>query len=124
GWNNDWSAATARYEGFIHGFMKLRSEHSLPTPANYRPLVVGIFWPSQALTWFESEQGPDIAALDPAAQDAAMTASTVLLRDIANDLPPGERTRFYELVESDRLEKAEATELAGMLSRLVGGDDV
>jgi pimeloyl-ACP methyl ester carboxylesterase len=123
GWNNDWSAAIVRYESFIRGFMKLRSEHSLPAPANYRPLVVGIFWPSQALNWFESEQGPEMAALDPAGQDAAMDASTALLHDIANELPPGERTRFCELVESDRLEKAEATELAGMLSLLVGGDD-
>jgi hypothetical protein len=84
---------------------------------------VGIFWPSQALSWFESEKGPDIAALDPAEQDAAMTASTALLRDIADELPPEQRTRFYELVESAQLEKAEATELAGMLSRLIGEDD-
>src|SRR5262245_10633575 len=123
GWNNDWSAATARYEDFIRGFMKLRSNHSLPTPPNYRPLVVGIFWPSQALTWFESEQWPDMAALDPAGQDAAMTETTVLLRDIASEIPSKDRTRFYELVESERLEKAEATELAGMLSRLLKSDD-
>lgn len=123
GWNNDWSAATARYEDFIKGVMKLRADRALPVPANYRPLLVGIFWPSQALEWFDSERGPDIAAADPATQDKTVAVSRDLLQDIAAGLRPEERGRFYELAQSDQLEPAEAAELAAMLAKLVGGDD-
>lgn len=123
GWNNDWSAASARYEDFISGFMKLRADRALPVPANYRPLLVGIFWPSQALEWFDSEQGPDIAVADPARQDKTVSISRDLLHDIATGLRPEGRGRFYELVQSDQLELAEATELAVILAKLVGGDD-
>ena len=61
GWNNDWTVATKRYEHFINGFIDLRRRHNLPVPPNYKPLLVGIFWPSQALAWFEKEAGPEIA---------------------------------------------------------------
>src|SRR6266511_4159601 len=88
GWNNDWTAATERYEHFINGFIALRGGRSLPIPDDYRPLLVGLFWPSQALAWFESETGPDIAAADPAAQDATMQVTTVAIRDIAETLAP------------------------------------
>ena len=53
GWNNDWTVATGRYEHFMNGFIELRRRHQLPVPATYAPLLVGIFWPSQALAWFE-----------------------------------------------------------------------
>ena len=49
GWNNDWKAATKRYESFITGVQSLRTKHNLRLPDPYRPLLVGIFWPSQAM---------------------------------------------------------------------------
>jgi hypothetical protein len=123
GWNNDWTAATDRYEHFIKGFMSLRSQRQLPIPKSYRPLLVGIFWPSQALTWFESEQGPDIAASDPTSQDQATSTSSQLLREIASDLRSEQRSRFYALAQADSLDHGEATELATMLAGLLGEDD-
>jgi hypothetical protein len=118
GWNNDWTAATERYENFINGFLQLRRERSLSVPADYRPVLVGVFWPSQALAWFESETGPDIAAADPAARDEAMRATTETIRDIAEMLPADARGRFYELAQAPQLDKAEARALASLLAGL------
>jgi len=123
GWNNDWAAATQRYEDFINGFSGLRTTLGLPVPADYRPLVAGIFWPSQALEWFDSETGPEIAAADPAAQDADATLMAATLQDIAQALPAGRRARFYELTQAVRLERDDAGELAGILAGLVRADD-
>ena len=61
GWNNDWKAATARYESFIGGFMEMRSSQGLAAPPGYAPLLVGIFWPSAILV-ADDEQAPQIAA--------------------------------------------------------------
>lgn len=123
GWNNDWTAALRRYESFIHRFQTLRRQQRLAMPPGYKPLLVGIFWPSQAMEWFESETGPDIAAADPAAQDAAVRASTETLRDIAADLAPEKRSRFYKLAQAQTLGQAEASELAQMLASLAAADD-
>jgi hypothetical protein len=123
GWNNDWSVATGRYENFINGFLQLRRERALPVPADYRPLLVGIFWPSQALSWFESETGPDIAAADPAAQDAAVRVATEGIRDIAETVPATARGRFYELAQAPRLNGSEARELATLLAAATAPDD-
>ena len=103
GWNNDWSAATQRYESFVNGWQALRREFRLPMPAGYKPLLVGIFWPSQALAWFDSELAPAIAASDPAAQDRYADASSAVLRDVAEGLPAAARAQFYALAQSDPL---------------------
>jgi hypothetical protein len=123
GWNNDWTAATERYEHFMNGFMQLRRERGLAMPAGYRPLLVGIFWPSQALSWFESETGPDIAAADPASQDEAVQTTAATVRDIADMLAPPARGRFYELVQAPQLDAAGARELAAILAGLTTADD-
>ena len=123
GWNNDWTVATKRYEHFITGFIDLRRRHNLPVPANYKPLLVGIFWPSQALAWFEKEAGPEIAGTDPAAQDAATADTAATLRDIATALPPASRARFYELAQASELSAAQARELAVLLASIARGDN-
>lgn len=123
GWNNDWTVATKRYEHFINGFVALRKKHDLPVPADYKPLLVGIFWPSQALAWFEKETGPDFAGGDPAAQDTATAESAATLRDIASTLPAASRARFYDLAQAPELTAAEATELARMLASIARSDD-
>lgn len=123
GWNNDWSTATKRYEHFIGGFQEQRRKLGLPMAADYRPLLVGIFWPSQAMEWFEGETGPGFAAGDPAAQDAAADASRRLLADIGNMLAPAQRTRFFELAQADALNEAQARELATLLAGATAPDD-
>lgn len=123
GWNNDWKAATSRYESFIKGFQGLRKQHGLEMPFGYKPLLVGIFWPSQALAWFDSETGPTFASDDPAAQDEASAILNETLRDVAVSLPEERRTRFYELAQAERLNKTEALELATMLAAVTSADD-
>ena len=123
GWNNDWSAATQRYESFVNGWQALRREFKLPMPAGYKPLLVGIFWPSQALAWFDSELAPAIAASDPAAQDRYADASSAVLRDVAEALPAAARAQFYALAQSDRLATADAQALATLLAAAAHPDD-
>ncbi len=118
GWNNDWSMATGRYEAFIDGYMKLRQEHALPVPAGYRPLLVGIFWPSTALVFGAAETGPEIAAEDPAAIDAAVSAGRQEVAEIAAALLPERVARFYELVQKDALTDEEGLEMATILQPL------
>ena len=112
GWNNDWTVATKRYEAFLNGYMTMRREHNLPMPDNYRPLLVGVFWPSTALVFGESEKGPQIAAGDPAAVDARVAEERLEIRELADQLPPDQVPRFYELTQKSQLSKAEALELA------------
>lgn len=114
GWNNDWSMAVRRYEGFIEGVQEMRRERSLPAPKGFRPLLIGIFWPSQALEWFESETGPSIAG-DPAMQ--------AVLADVAADLPERDHARFFELARSAGLNADQGNELAHVLSQLLEPDD-
>ncbi len=123
GWNNDWTTATNRYESFIRGFQDIRKQYDVAMPPGYKPLLVGIFWPSQALTWFNSETGPDFAATDPSAQDEAQGTFTDTLRDIASTLPAQERPRFYELAQAQTLDKNEAQEFAAMLAKQTGADE-
>jgi pimeloyl-ACP methyl ester carboxylesterase len=115
GWNNDWSAATKRYEEFITGFQALRASQSLPMPADYKPLLVGVFWPSQSLTLFESETGPGFASTS-AVQDADVGAMQGLLTDIAAQLPPASRARFHTLASAEVLNTEESSELAALLA--------
>jgi hypothetical protein len=123
GWNNDWTVATKRYEDFINGFLHLRRDRSLAVPEDYRPVLVGVFWPSQALEWFESETGPDIATADPTEQDEAVRVTTETIRDIAQMIPDGSRERFYELAQAPRLNRSDARGLATLLASVAAPDD-
>ena len=123
GWNNDWAAATQRYEAFIQGVQSLRREYHLPAPADYKPLLVGIFWPSQALAWFESEVGPGFAAGgDPAAQTAQADLLQGVLQDVAAALPMASRSRFFELATASALQPPQAQELATLLAGATHAD--
>ena len=95
------------------------AELGLPMPVDYRPLLVGVFWPSQRWSGSNRKRGPGFAAGDPAAQDAAAEVSRRLLADIANVLPTESRSRFFELAQADTLNKAEARELAAVLVSIV-----
>src|SRR5437867_7553126 len=46
GWNNDWAAANERYAHFIVEYTTLRERAWAAPDRPYRPLAVGIFWPS------------------------------------------------------------------------------
>ena len=116
GWNNDWRTATERFESFITGFQQQRRSLGLAMPAGYKPLLVGVFWPSQALEWFDSETGPGFAGTDPALEDAAAQASNSLLNEVARALPAAQRERFFALAQAPSLDEAGARELADLLA--------
>ena len=61
GWNNTYDQALNRYRDFASGFIRQRQELALPVPDNYKPILVGVIWPSTSflLPW---EKGPKIAA--------------------------------------------------------------
>ncbi|MEK6374288.1 MAG: hypothetical protein AABO58_16495 [Acidobacteriota bacterium] len=126
GWNNDWTVATKRYEDFIAGFMEMRRKHGLKVATPYRPLLVGIFWPSTALVFGVEEEGPAIAAGDPAATDRAVADERQSVRELADQLPDGQVERFYELAQKEALNDAEALELAIIVRPLYAsvGDEV
>ncbi len=122
GWNNDWATATGRYYSFLAEYSPLRARQWPSPRRDYRPVLVGIFWPSTALVapW---EKGPDIAA-DPglkpdelAAVLADGSAERAGMDALAEMLPEPDRQRFYALVQrSDGLGDAEADELATLVA--------
>lgn len=116
GWNNDWKTATERYESFITGYAAL----GLPPPvAGYRPLLVGVFWPSQALTWFDSETGPGFAG----GGDDSIDEGRALVADIAASLSGEQREHFFELAQAKTLSADEAHRLAVMLAGLLAPEE-
>ena len=123
GWNNDWSVATGRYEQFLKGYMEMRASHDLAMPAGYKPLLVGIFWPSTALVFGESEKGPGIAAGDPDAVDEAVAAALDEVAALAEDLGADDAARLYELAQAESLGPDEALELGEILKGVYAGAD-
>lgn len=112
GWNNDWKAATANYESFIEGFIKMRADNALPMHPGYKPLLVGIFWPSAILV-HEDEQAPKFAS--DATMDIAAAAAQQMLADLVSELPDKDVERFYELAQKEGFTEAEALEFAKIL---------
>ena len=49
GWNNDWEVASNRYDDFITSYREMQRHHGLRLERPYRPLLLGVFWPSTAL---------------------------------------------------------------------------
>ncbi|MEA2560412.1 MAG: hypothetical protein QOH06_1916 [Acidobacteriota bacterium] len=124
GWNNDWTAAIQRYEDFIHGYMKMRRDRSLPVPAGFKPLLVGIFWPSTALVFTEKEKGPQIAANEPAAVDEAIAEERREVQELAETLEASDAADLYELAQKTKLTADEAQRLAEIAVTFYGtGDD-
>ena len=121
GWNNDWSAATKRYSEFMDGYIKMRQTHSLPMPAHYKPLMIGIYWPSTALVFFDDEVGPAMAAGDAA--NAHVAQSLEVIHQLADELPAEDAERFYELMQHSEFSQDEALELATIVKPLYAVDD-
>jgi hypothetical protein len=123
GWNNDWTTAIRRYESFIEGYIKMRHDRSLPVPAGYKPLLVGIFWPSTALVFTEQEKGPQIAAGEPAAEDEAIAEERREVHELAETLNARQAADFYELAQKSKLTESEARRLAEIAAVIYGTAD-
>ncbi|WP_088346880.1 MULTISPECIES: hypothetical protein [Rhodomicrobium] len=121
GWNNDWEDATGAYQRFVTGFHAFTGAQGRGLPASYKPLFVGVFWPSVSLVlpW---EQAPNIASA-PGLEDAAADPE---LAAIAELLGEPERARFLALAgQTARLDTAQARELAGLFVQILNPlDDI
>jgi hypothetical protein len=113
GWNNDWKAATARYDDFITKYSALRRDKHLSYSQPHRPLLVGIFWPSTALVapW---EGAPNIAAI-PMGTDDGVDQMQREIAELIPEIRAEERERFYELLQTHPLTDAQLLELARVL---------
>lgn len=117
GWNNDWESASGRYHRFLNGFQKMRRDHGLTADPAYRPLLLGIFWPSTALVlpW---ERGPRFAGHDAdlSLRDAIIDQESREIDAIADMVSPGDREAFYSLVRKGApLDEREARTLAELV---------
>jgi hypothetical protein len=123
GWNNDWAAATGRYYDFLHAYSAVRAQRWEPPTRPYKPVLVGVFWPSEALV-APAGQAPDIAAdtgLTPQ-QLADAAAERAALDALAQRLAPADRERFYALADRpDGLSDAEADELTALVAPILAG---
>lgn len=117
GWNNDWETASERYEDFIGGFVKMRAELDLALSGPYRPVLIGVFWPSTALVmpW---ERAPKFAGTRTGV-DADSDAWRREVEELAAALDDSDREAFYGLTQTGELIGADARQLAGILAKAV-----
>jgi hypothetical protein len=109
GWNNDWNAATSRYDRFVQRFLDVRRQRWNPPSRSFAPVLVGVFWPSAALVapW---ERGPDIAATRLTDPEVAA---------LADLLESDNKARFLQIVSEPSA--GDTTELAKMLAPVLSG---
>ena len=117
GWNNDWDAASTRYENFIEGFVKMREDFGLLVSRAYRPLLAGVFWPRTALVmpW---ERAPKFAGT-PAGVDDDTDAWRRELEDLASYVEEDDREEFYALAQGENLTQAQAERFAAIIAKAV-----
>jgi hypothetical protein len=116
GWNNAFKDALQRYREFFGNYFRLRDQINLNDPILYRPVVVGVIWPSSWLVmpW---ESTPKIAAAFTGPErDEAESANRELLSEVSSEIEASDRQRFFALAErTEALTPDEALELAAIL---------
>ncbi|MFJ1704887.1 hypothetical protein [Kitasatospora sp. NPDC088346] len=121
GWNNDWAAATGRYDAFIHHYLDLRRQWWSRPDRDYRPLLAGVFWPSTVLV-APGERAPAIAGGVPAPDPPDGSDPVAPLTE---HLAPDRAERLRRLAAQDRLDRTQAAELAALVApALAGGDEL
>ncbi|HCU97014.1 MAG TPA: hypothetical protein DHU96_31600 [Actinobacteria bacterium] len=114
GWNNDWRAATERYDRFISRFIEVRQADWNPPDRAFQPVCAGVFWPSAALVapW---ERAPAIAGAAGLADPDVAT--------LGDALEPHARARFLAIASDPDAGESEAAELATILAPLLTGEE-
>ncbi len=107
GWNNDWDAATTRYDDFVDGLVG-----QLPDDPGRRVLLLGVFWPS-ALLVMPGEREPAMAA---AAGDGPAEPDAQALDAVTEELDPADADRVRTLSAKPALDADETAELAELLA--------
>ena len=105
GWNSDFSDAIGQYQAFIKAFEKVTDDH--PPARDYRPLFVGVTWPS---VWFPLDKGPRLAG-----PESEPKARTEILRAFSEGLDDAAANRLVELLSKERLSPDEAHEAAAIV---------
>jgi hypothetical protein len=120
GWNNTFEVAAKRYRDFITGYMRQRAQFGIPLPAAYRPVLVGVIWPSTSFV-FPWENGPTIAAAP--VDDSSQTEE--MLRLLSGGLDPESSATFVERVDGrEVVDKVDAEAAAeALISALWPGND-
>jgi hypothetical protein len=114
GWNNIFAQALERYRSFSSGYIDQRRQYGIPASAGYRPVLVGVIWPSTdfVLPW---EAGPKIAANpDPEGPEAAQLEQ--MLSFVTESLDHNLDAQLTELVDGrTALDADEARQAAEIL---------
>jgi hypothetical protein len=122
GWNNTYEQAKEKYSRFITGYHELVTSQNLAHPSPYRPLMVGVLWPSIALLlpW---EKAPEIAATLPEGESdkLALEPMVRLAQQSLDDVTRAERLRT--LAEQPKVTEEEAVELSTLLAESYPEDD-
>ncbi len=113
GWNDDFADATALYAALLRRFEALCAA-SAPGRA-FKPLFVGIVWPS---IWLSFEQGPAIASGGAAGQAQAVLGE--LANRVAASAGPAGLERIYVLLASPGIDDNDAAELARLIAPAFG----
>jgi hypothetical protein len=106
GWNNNWEAATRRYDHFVDGYIEQG-----PADSSRRALLLGVFWPSMLLV-SPGEKAPAMAVADSVPSDPGAASRA----DVTAELDEEAAARVDSLAGRDALDEREATELATLLA--------
>ncbi|MFL6575943.1 MAG: hypothetical protein ACJ8MR_04970 [Povalibacter sp.] len=98
GWNNGFDASLELFNNFYQGFLSAR-----PADPNWKPVFVGIQWPSIAIV-FPWERGPKLAA------DKDTEFQQRAVQDISSGFAETQRQRFTALATQSILSESERSE--------------
>jgi len=102
GWNNDWKTASKLYLNFFKQYYCLHQEQELDMPADFKPMLVTVYWPA---TWFTFGPG----ARGPKANKAGMP--------LDDNYSQREFRENIELVQSEIGDKSKQKKIAKLLKR-------
>jgi hypothetical protein len=114
GWNNDFDESLTLFRNYFRGFLALQ-----PAPQTWKPVFVGVQWPSIALL-FPWEKGVRIAGDD---EEAAFQMHALAWIGEALEQQGLDPARLKTLTSKSALDEAEQKELAGLLRAAIRGGD-
>ncbi|MCC9711839.1 hypothetical protein E4N62_45500 [Streptomyces sp. MNU76] len=122
GWNNVFQTALDRYRSFITGYAGQGQTYGVPKPPGYKPLLIGVIWPSTSFV-FPWEAGPAIAAApSPDGREAAEVEE--MLQLLTESLPAPVRAAFVEHIDGrTALGRDDALQLADLALQFLRGED-
>ncbi|MEM1436999.1 MAG: hypothetical protein AAGG11_23325 [Pseudomonadota bacterium] len=123
GWNNTPKNAIKHYKTWVKGFTELRESLDINIGRPYRPVLIGVVWPSVWIVpWWN--RGPNIAASPSEdGSDESADAYDAMLRALAAELPANHRAQFYAYAQEDALDDQASIDLLQLLQPVFGQAD-